>query len=130
MADGEKPGLLAYRNKVPVGWCAVGPRIRYTRMMSPRSQVYRPPDDLEGGWVVNCFFIAKSERGTGVASALLAAAVEFAGQQGAVAVDAYPLLDDSHGAASLYVGTHSMFDKAGFQEISRVRARPVMRKLI
>ena len=45
VADGKKPGLLAYRDKHPVGWCAVGPRSRYMRMMSLRSEVYRPPPD-------------------------------------------------------------------------------------
>lgn len=124
----EEPGLLAYRNGRPVGWCAVGPRRRYTRMMSNRSLVYKPPDDLEGGWVINCFYIDRSERGQGVAKALLDAAVKHAFKKGAAAIDAYPLPDTSHGAASLYVGTMSMFEGAGFVEIARLRKRPVMRR--
>ena len=127
VADGEKPGLLAYRDQQPAGWCAVGPRHRYTRMMSARSQVYRPPEDVKGNWVINCFYISRLHRGTGVATALLEAAVSFAGKSGAKTIDGYPLLDDSHGAASLYVGTYSMFKDAGFVEISRVRERPLMR---
>ncbi|MGH8958492.1 MAG: GNAT family N-acetyltransferase [Acidimicrobiia bacterium] len=127
VANGEKPGLLAYRDRQPVGWCAVGPRLRYTRMMSARSSVYRPPDDPAGNWVINCFYIPRPHRGTGVATALLEAAVAFARQSGAKVIDAYPLLDDTHGAASLYVGTYSMFKDAGFVEISRVRERPLMR---
>lgn len=80
--------------------------------------------------MINCFYIAKEARKSGVAKALLAAAVDFARQQGARSLDAYPLLDDSQGAASLYVGKISMFEGAGFEEISRVRERPLMRKLI
>jgi GNAT superfamily N-acetyltransferase len=80
--------------------------------------------------VINCFYIARGARGTGVATALLAAAVGFARQSGARFVDAYPLLDGSQGAAASFVGTYSMFERAGFAEISRVRARPLMRKLI
>ncbi|HJQ96131.1 MAG TPA: GNAT family N-acetyltransferase [Acidimicrobiia bacterium] len=127
VANGEKPGLLAYRGKEPVGWCAVGPRRRYTRMMSARSQVYRPPENSESNWVINCFYIDRAYRGTGVASVLLDAAVTFAEKSGATEIDAYPLLDGSQSAASLYVGTYSMFAGAGFVEISRVRERPLMR---
>jgi hypothetical protein len=127
VADGERPGLLAYRGKEPVGWCAVGPRRRYTRMMSLRSHVYRPPETTEGNWVINCFYIARPDRGSGVASALLEAAVSFAAKSGATVLDAYPLLDGSQSAASLFVGTYSMFAGAGFVEVSRVRERPLMR---
>ena len=42
VADGEEPGLLAYLEGEPVGWCAVGPWERYARMMSSRSRTFRP----------------------------------------------------------------------------------------
>jgi GNAT superfamily N-acetyltransferase len=122
-----EPGLLAYRDGEPVGWCAVGPRPRYARMMSRRAPLHGPPDDLEGGWVVNCFFIARDARRQRVASALLRAAVDFAFERGATAIDGYPHSDTSHGAANLFVGTLSMFELAGFQELTRVNDRPVMR---
>ena len=96
-------------------------------MMSARSQVYRPVDDAQGNWVINCFYIDRQHRGTGVATELLGAAISFARKSGATTIDGYPLLDDSHGSASLYVGTYSMFHNAGFVEISRVRDRPLMR---
>jgi GNAT superfamily N-acetyltransferase len=131
VAEGEEPGLLAYRQGIPVGWCAVGPRQRYTRMMSMRSQVYRPVGETEGNWVVNCFFIARGERRLGVASVLLEEAIRLAFARGAETIDGYPLLDDadhpSPGAAALYVGSVSMFERAGFAEISRVNNRPLMR---
>ncbi|MGH9894304.1 MAG: GNAT family N-acetyltransferase, partial [bacterium] len=101
VARGQRPGLLAYRDRQPVGWCAVGPRQRYTRMMSARSQVYGPPPESQGSWVINCFYTARPHRGSGVATALLEAAVLFARKSGASVLDAYPLLDDTHGSASL-----------------------------
>lgn len=130
VADGDKPGLLAYREKRPVGWCAVGPRTRYARMMSPRSRTFGPPGEVDGNWVINCFFIPRSERGIGVATALLEAAVKFAFESGAQVLDGYPLIDGRRGAAAMFVGTVSMFQKAGFEEVSRVRERPLMRKRI
>ena len=122
-----EPGLLAYRDGRPVGWCAVGPRQRYSRLMSNRSQVYRPPDDAIDNWVINCFYLPTAERGHGIATRLLAAAVEFAFARGAASIDGYPLVDTTRGAASLFVGTVSMFERAGFVEIDRVRERPLMR---
>jgi GNAT superfamily N-acetyltransferase len=131
VAEAEEPGLLAYRQGRPVGWCAVGPRQRYTRMMSFRSRVYRPVGETDANWVVNCFFIAKGERRQGVASALLEEAVRLALARGANTIDGYPLPDGSDrpspGAAALYVGSVSMFERAGFAEISRVNNRPLMR---
>jgi GNAT superfamily N-acetyltransferase len=123
----EEPGLLAYRDGIPVGWCAVGPRTRYTRMMSRRSEVYRPVDDGPDNWVINCFYIPRAERRHGIARELLDAAVPYAFAHGAASIDGYPLIGTNRGSNSLYVGTMSMFERAGFVEINRVRERPLMR---
>ncbi len=128
VVDDEEPGLLAYRDGTPVGWCAVGPRQRYTRLMSIEIR------DLPAGgrcgpdnWVINCFYLPKEHRGQGIATQLLDAAIEYAFANGAASIDGYPLIDTSQGASSLYVGTMSMFERAGFVEIRRVRERPLMR---
>jgi GNAT superfamily N-acetyltransferase len=129
VADGDEPGLLAYRDGEPVGWVAVGPRSRYARMMSPRAVVYRPIDE-EPSWVVNCFYVARPHRKSGVAGALLAAAVRFAFERGAGLIEAYPLDLEraSPTDASLYVGSLRMFLDAGFEEVARVKDRPVVRR--
>jgi GNAT superfamily N-acetyltransferase len=126
VSAGEEPGLLAYDDGDPVGWCAVGPRERYRRMMSPRSTVYRPLDDRPG-WVINCFFIAKHARRRGVATALLRAAADYAFDHGAERIDAYPLPASGRDAGELFVGTEAMFAAAGFNRIAEMRGRPVMR---
>jgi hypothetical protein len=43
VAAGPPPGLLAYRDGVPVGWCAVAPRETFPRIL--HSRVLRPLDD-------------------------------------------------------------------------------------
>ena len=127
--DGHEPGLLAYQDGDPVGWCAVGPRQRYLRMMSTRSEIYRPVDDDPDNWVINCFYMPKEQRKKGIATELLDAAIDYAFAHGAASIDGYPRADTSHGASSLFVGTESMFERAGFVEISRVRDRPLMRRV-
>ena len=78
-----------------------------------------------------CFWIPRSERGRGVATELLQAAVERARQRGAKVLEAYPV-DASRGrhlAANLFTGTLAMFQRAGFQEVDRPRgAQLVVRR--
>lgn len=129
VSEGSEPGLLAYDGARPVGWVAVGPRRRYARMMSPRARVYGPLGEDDPGWVVNCFYVPRPERGRGVASALLDAAVGFAFDRDAAFVVGHPVDTDvsDPGAAALYVGTLTMFLDAGFTEVERRGTRPVVR---
>jgi GNAT superfamily N-acetyltransferase len=130
---GEPVGLLGYAGDVPVGWAALAPRPAYRRVL--RSPALKPaaPDDA-GVWAVPCFFIQRAHRRTGVAGALLDAAVAHAGEQGASAVEGYPV-DPGTGrrppAAELYTGTIGLFARAGFTEHARPATgrRVVMRRV-
>jgi len=128
VADGEEPGLLAYLEGEPVGWCAVGPRERYARMMSPRSRTFRPLDDLPS-WVINCFYITRPGRRQRVATALLAAAIDYAFAHGAERIDAYPIDPAAQAPTTdnLFVGYLPAFLAAGFVEVARMGARPLVR---
>lgn len=127
--DGAEPGLLAYREGEPVGWCAVGPRSRYARMMSSRSRVYRPLDDHAAQWVVNCFYVAAEHRGSGIATELLAASTRFAFERGATRLEAYPIDsgETRRSSAQLFTGTLGMFLEAGYVQIGRPNGRPLVR---
>jgi GNAT superfamily N-acetyltransferase len=84
-----------------------------------------PGDD--GVWSVPCFVVPRAHRRTGVATALLAAAVEHAAAAGARVVEAYPVATGSPGgAAGLYPGGEEMFRRAGFTEVRR----PTPRRLV
>jgi GNAT superfamily N-acetyltransferase len=128
--QGPPPGLLAYRDGTPVGWCAVAPREAYPRIL--RSRVVGPLDAEEAGcWSVVCFYVLRSERRGGVAAALLDAAVAFATGHGATAVEGYPkdTAGDRKHANELFVGSMSMFAEAGFTEAGRRSpTRPIMRR--
>jgi GNAT superfamily N-acetyltransferase len=129
VTDGPPPGLLAYRDGAPVGWCAVAPRDAYSRVLN--SRVLRPLDDAPACWAVVCFYVVRGERGGGVAAALLEAAVDFAADHGAASVEGYP--KDTAGAKKhaneMFVGSMSMFREAGFEEVARRSAqRPIRRR--
>ena len=121
------PGLLGYEDRVPVGWVSLGPYEDFSRLS--RSPVAKPVDDAPV-WAITCFVIRKGHRGTGVASAMLAAAIDYAADNGATVVEGYPLDPDGRaGNADAWMGLESMFRNAGFSEIARRRpTRPVMRK--
>lgn len=93
-------------------------------------------EDDGGVWWVTCFVVDGRHRRSGVGLALLQAAVEFARDHGATAVEGHPVdvaaLKAARVAGSaIYTGTVAMFVAAGFVEVARTYpTRPVMRLLI
>lgn len=127
---GAIPGLLAYRDGRPVGWVSVAPREEFPRIERSRTL---GPVDSERVWSIVCFYVHRKERGAGVGTALLAAAVRSAASRGARVVEAYPV--DPRGGrtanASAYTGVEDMFRRAGFREVARRNpGRPIMRKRV
>jgi len=120
------PGLLAYRDGQPIGWCAVAPRECYPAL--ERSRVLKRVDQ-EPVWSVVCFFVAREARGQGVSVGLLRSAVEFARTRGARIVEGYPVDPAKRWpAAFAWTGLASAFRRAGFTEVRRRSAtRPIMR---
>ena len=124
--SGEPPGLLGYFGKVPVGWVALGPREDYPKLQ--RSPVMKPVDD-QPVWSITCFVVPAAYRGQGVASALLAAAVAYAKRRGVRLLEGYPVDKAQRSSPdSMWFGSKTMFDAAGFEEIARRKpTRPVVR---
>jgi GNAT superfamily N-acetyltransferase len=115
--DGPAPGLVATRDGRAIGWVSVGPRADYDRLGA--SKLLAPIDDRPV-WSIVCFVVAARERRRGVARALLAAAIEYAREHGADTLEAYPL-HEGRGrvpSSSAYVGTQSMFERAGFRVVA------------
>lgn len=111
-AHDPAPGVLAYRDGAPIGWAAVHPR-RDTSFA--RNRLIPHVDDLDV-WSLWCFRVRPGHRGEGVVHALAEGAVAHARAQGAPAIEGYPV--DNGGEkvnqTMLYVGTRSVFERAGF----------------
>jgi GNAT superfamily N-acetyltransferase len=130
VADGVEPGILAYVDGKPAGWCAVAPRADYPGLA--RSRVLRPIDDTPV-WSVSCFFIAKGFRRQGLSVALLKAIIDFVKKRGGKVVEGYPVepYSASMPAAFAWTGTTDAFRKAGFKVAARgAPKRPIMRYAI
>jgi GNAT superfamily N-acetyltransferase len=79
-------------------------------------------------WAVTCLFTRVGFRRRGVSRALARAAVDFARERGARALEAYPMLTTECILVELHPGTRGMFAEAGFTEVSRpTKRRAVMR---
>ncbi len=109
------PGVVTYRDGVPVGWCSIGPRSEIPRLRD--SRLIRPVDDVPV-WSIICVVVRTGHRRTGVTSPMLEGALEYAAANGAPAVEAYPV--DPPGRMDLtmaFVGTKAMFERAGFRVV-------------
>nr|WP_237742883.1 GNAT family N-acetyltransferase [Actinopolymorpha alba] len=127
-------GLVAYCGGEAAGWCAVEPRTAYPRLLKMRVPwTGRDENKADDGiWAVTCFVVRKGYRRRGVASALAQAAVDFARERGARAVEGYPrvtLAGEEVGEVSLYVGSWNLFAAAGFREVSRPTPRRVVMRV-
>jgi GNAT superfamily N-acetyltransferase len=123
--SGEVPGILCYEDGKPVGWCSVAPRDRFASLN--RSPVLKRIDDIPV-WSIVCFFVAAEHRQKGLIQQLLQGVIEYVHSQGGKVIEAYPTIPKGKQLApvSVFMGTPSMFEKAGFVECSR----PSKRKII
>jgi GNAT superfamily N-acetyltransferase len=128
-------GLVAYLDGEPVGWCALEPRTAYPGLL----RVYRVPwegrsEDKsdEMIWSVTCFVVRAGYRRRGVSYALARAAVDFARERGARALEGYPMITKPGHEITwgeLHVGSRSIFEAAGFAEVSHPTPRRVVMRI-
>lgn len=123
---GAEPGLLAYVDDVPVGWCRLGPRESFERL--EHSVKLARVDDQEV-WSVVCFFVHPSAKRTGVASALLDAALARATAEGAPVLEGYAVRE-GHMNIDAYTGYLPMFLHAGFDVVRAAGRRTIVRRAL
>jgi GNAT superfamily N-acetyltransferase len=126
--SGEVPGILAYADGEPVGWCSVAPREQFSALS--RSRILKPVDD-KAVWSAVCFFIRKDWRRQGMTVKLLRAAADYVRERGGRILEGYPVDPRQGGAPDAFVwpGLASAFLKTGFKEVARrSETRPIMRR--
>lgn len=129
-ASATPMGVLASVGASPVGWCACGPRSRYTAAMAGRSSLLRgrPREEDHSVWLLACVFVAPAHRGRGVTHALVRTAVDLARREGALAIEGWPLAASAPRSGDAFVGREEVFRAAGFGCVDRpTPQRAVMR---
>lgn len=124
--EGPPPGLIAFLDGRPVGWCQMTPRSDLPWLdRGPRA----PRIDAAPVWSLSCFYIHRNYRRQGLALALIHEAVRIAQSRGIRMLEAYPIdMDAPRGTTNPFTGVASSFRKAGFVEVARrPPARVVMR---
>ncbi len=124
---GSIPGLMAFINNEPVGWCSVAPREHFPIL--DNSRVLKRVDD-KPVWSVVCFFINRNYRRQGLSVDLLNAAKKFVRMNKGKIIEGYPVEPKSGKTADVFAwtGLSSAFLKAGFKEVARrSETRPIMR---
>ena len=115
--SGEVPGILAYSQGRPAGWCSLGSRGQFGRI--ERSPVLRRADD-EAVWSIVCYYVDKRFRRQGLMQLLTVAAIDYAKTRGAGIVEAYPSeREGPFKGTAAYTGVSSVFRGLGFVEVLR-----------
>lgn len=127
-------GLVAYLDGEPVGWVNVEPRAAFPGLRKTRIPWAERGEDKDdpGVWSVTCFAVRAGYRRRGITYPLAAAAVDFARERGARALEGYPMVPEPGQEISwgeLYVGKRSAFAAAGFREVSRPTKRRVVMRI-
>ena len=122
--DGRAPGLLAFDDELPVGWCQVTPRDEVPAL--DRVPHLKRVDDM-AVWSLSCFYVRIGYRRRGVTKALIGEALKMAKRAKAPAVEAYPF-DAAVSPSASSTGYATTFERMGFRVVARrLAARPIMR---
>ena len=122
-------GLVAYADEEAIGWCNVQPRAAYRYLRSIPWRGRQEDKTDVSVWAVPCFIVRPGFRRLGVTYALAEAAVEFAREGGAAALEGYPMIPEDGKDVpwgELHVGHRNIFASAGFAEVSR----PTLRRAV
>jgi GNAT superfamily N-acetyltransferase len=125
-------GLVACLDGEPVGWCAVEPRTAYEGLVRNNRVPWegRAEDKTDDSvWAVTCLLTRIGFRKRGVSRALARAAVDFARERGARAIEGYPMITKNVILEELHVGTEGVFADAGFTVVSRPTLRRVVMRV-
>ncbi len=128
-------GLVAYLDGEPVGWCAVEQRTAYPRLLRNTRVPWADRDEDKsdaGVWSVTCFVTRTGFRRRGISRALARATVDFARKRGARALEGYPIITEPGQeimAGEVHVGSRSIFEAAGFKEVSHPTLRRVVMRI-
>ncbi|MDR0381239.1 MAG: GNAT family N-acetyltransferase [Oscillospiraceae bacterium] len=106
-------GILGYSKNEAVAWCSIAPRETHQRLGGEET--------IENVWSITCFYIKKGYRKQGLTKFLIKNAKEYAKENGAAYIEAYPVEEAS--PSYRFMGFVKTFEKAGFAYIKMAGTR-------
>lgn len=115
-AQEPSPGILAYFEGEVVGWSSVAPRSQIVELGDTKT--YPNLGEVEP-WSIFCLRTRGGRRRRGIGQQILRGAIDFAWDNGAEVIEAYPL-DTTKKLAPIftYPGLRTMFEKEGFTKVA------------
>ncbi len=137
LAGAELCGVVAMspRDGSLCGWMNLSrvgtvPRLYDQRVYRNLPCFQTEPSAREHVYAVACCYVAETERGRGVARALLDAAIQLVRDAGGTALEAFPRATPEGAqlrADEVWLGPETLFQSAGFAPVSDFRPYPVLR---
>lgn len=118
--EGRTHAALVYDGGACVGWCQFGPPDELPRLHNQRAydkDAVAPPD-----WRITCIFVGRGYRGSGVAGAAVAGAIDLISRAGGGRVEGYPEQTEGRKvtAGFLFNGALSTFERLGFERSRKI----------
>ena len=114
IAGGTPVGLLAYERDTPIAWVSVAPKSTFRGLGGTEKE--------DGVWSLTCMFVPRARRGQGLSARLIEAAADYARQNGAKLLEAYPVDPDS--PSYRHMGFVAAFERQGFSPQGMAGSRP------
>jgi GNAT superfamily N-acetyltransferase len=106
-------GLLGYSKGEAIAWCSVAPRETHQRLGGDET--------IENVWSITCFYIKRDYRKRGLMKLLLKNAMNYAKENGAEYIEAYPV--ETSSPSYRFMGFVKTFEEAGFNYIKMAGTR-------
>lgn len=114
-------GYIVYFEDEPQGWCQVGLRDQYSKLL----EKYSLEPDTEV-WAVTCMAIPQRFQGLGLTHEILALIIGDLKSRGVKRLQAYPKADPNLPKMDNWTGPLSLYLKAGFKVVKTDEKHPVM----
>jgi GNAT superfamily N-acetyltransferase len=114
-------GILGYFENEAIAWCSVAPRETHQRLGGDET--------LQKVWSITCFFIKREYRKKGLVKFLIKSAENYARENGAKYLEAYPVEESS--PSYRYMGFTKTFEEMGFAftKMAGTRRHVMVRKI-
>jgi GNAT superfamily N-acetyltransferase len=106
-------GILAYAENEAVAWCSIAPKETHLRLGGD--------ENLQNVWSITCFYIKNEYRRKGLMKFLIKSAENYAKENGAEYIEAYPVEKDS--PSYEFMGFINTFEEMGFEFVKMAGKR-------
>ncbi|MFT5750091.1 MAG: GNAT superfamily N-acetyltransferase [Ancylomarina sp.] len=124
--SGQIPGIIAYNDTEPVGWCSLGDREDFPRL--PKSHEMKIID--EQTWIISCLYIRKGWRRRGIKRALLKYLIAYCQTKGAHVLESHQCNSNfsKYPDNFAWTGIEKAYEAVGFVKVDKPSdKRPIMR---